>query len=65
EPLRSVHPNKKTVLVVGNEGNGISEKLLSSGRKKIKIEPAAGQEKVESLNAAIAISIVLWKMSEW
>lgn len=58
--LGSVHPAEKTVLVVGNEGNGISEKLLKSGRKKIRIESAPGQEKVESLNAAVAVSIALW-----
>ncbi|MEQ8525004.1 RNA methyltransferase [Gracilimonas sp.] len=58
--LRTVQPKEKTVLVVGNEGNGISESLLASGRKKVRIESAHGQDKVESLNAAIAVSIALW-----
>lgn len=62
EPLRSVQPAEKTILVVGNEGNGISEKLLNSGRRKVKIESAPGQEKVESLNAAVAVSIGLWQL---
>lgn len=62
ESLQSVQPISKTILVVGNEGNGISEKLLNSGRKKVKIESAPGQEKVESLNAAVAVSIALWKL---
>ncbi|WP_020404088.1 TrmH family RNA methyltransferase [Gracilimonas tropica] len=61
--LKSVHPTEKTVLVVGNEGNGISREILNSGRKTVKIESAAGQEKVESLNAAVAISIAMWKIS--
>lgn len=60
--LDSVQPTEKTVLVVGNEGNGINEKLLNSGRKKVKIESASGQEKVESLNAAVALSIALWRI---
>ncbi|MCP9290821.1 TrmH family RNA methyltransferase [Gracilimonas sediminicola] len=58
--LRSVQPAKKTIIVVGNEGNGISESLLHSKRKKVRIESAPGQDKVESLNAAIAVSIALW-----
>lgn len=62
EPLRSVQPADKTILVVGNEGNGISEKLLNSGRKKVKIESAPGQKQVESLNAAVAVSIGLWQL---
>lgn len=64
ENLESIQPTEKTILVVGNEGNGISEKLLNSVRKKVKIESAPGQEKkVESLNAAVALSIALWKCS--
>lgn len=61
-PLGSVHPTEKTVLVVGNEGNGISRELLSSGREKVRIESGENQDKVESLNAAIATSIALWKL---
>lgn len=58
--LRSVQPAKKTIIVVGNEGNGISRNLLDSDRQKVRIESAPGQDKVESLNAAIAVSIALW-----
>jgi TrmH family RNA methyltransferase len=63
EPLRSIQPADKTILVVGNEGNGINKNLLNSGRKKVKIESAPGQEKVESLNAAVAVSISLFQLS--
>lgn len=62
--LRSVQPAKKTIIVVGNEGNGISESLLHSDRTKVRIESAPGQDKVESLNAAIAVSIALWGLSD-
>lgn len=60
--LGSVHPAERTVLVVGNEGNGIAESLLSSGRKKVRIESGAGAIGVESLNAAIAVGIALWEL---
>lgn len=63
EPLRSIQPADKTILVVGNEGNGIHKYLLNSGRIKVKIESAPGQEKVESLNAAVAVSISLFQLS--
>ena len=63
EPLRTIQPADKTILVVGNEGNGIHKNLLNSGRKKVKIESAPGQEKVESLNAAVAVSISLFQLS--
>lgn len=61
--LGSVQPREKTVLVVGNEGNGINEALLNSGRKKVKIESAGNSERVESLNAAVAVSIALWAIA--
>jgi TrmH family RNA methyltransferase len=64
EALGSVQLAEKMILVVGNEGNGINENLLNSGRKKVKIESAPGQEKVESLNAAVAVSIALWALSD-
>ncbi len=60
--LGSVQPAKKTVIVVGNEGNGISQLLLNSGRKKVSIESGEHTDKVESLNAAVAVSIALWKL---
>jgi TrmH family RNA methyltransferase len=61
--LGSVQPKEKTVLVVGNEGNGINEVLLNTGLKKVKIESAGNTEKVESLNAAVAVSIALWAVA--
>jgi RNA methyltransferase, TrmH family len=51
----------KTVLVLGNEANGISPSLVNPHRKKIKIEGNA--DKVESLNASIAIGIVMYEFN--
>ncbi|MEX0720284.1 MAG: RNA methyltransferase [Balneolaceae bacterium] len=61
--LVDIHPANKTVLVVGNEGNGIHEKLLNSGRKKVRIERAGEEKAVESLNAAVAVSIALYEVN--
>lgn len=48
------------VVVVGNEGNGISAEVLSRCDRKIFIDmPGAA----ESLNAGVAASILLWEMS--
>ena len=46
-------------LIIGNEGNGISNELLKSCDEKITI-PMNGM--AESLNAATAASIAMWEM---
>lgn len=48
----------KSVIVIGNEGNGVTEKILSVTDATILI-PMAGQN--ESLNAAAATAVVLWQ----
>ena len=49
--------NKK-VLVIGNEANGVEERIMSIADEKIKI-PMLGR--TESLNAAVATGIVLYE----
>ena len=49
----------KTAVIIGNEGNGVSEQLLNIADKKIKI-PMLG--KTESLNASVATGIVLYEI---
>ena len=49
--------NKK-VLVIGNEANGVEERILNIADEKIKI-PMLGR--TESLNAAVATGIVLYE----
>nr|WP_158278728.1 RNA methyltransferase [Rhodohalobacter mucosus] len=56
--IKQVKPHQKTVLVVGNEANGISSSLFTNGRIPVRID--GHEEYVESLNAAIALSIGLW-----
>lgn len=48
----------KTAIVIGNEANGVSEKVLEEASIRIKI-PMIG--KTESLNAAVATSVILYE----
>lgn len=58
EDLRRVHMNDYLV-VIGSEGQGICQELLDASDKKIIIPM---QQRCESLNAAVAATIVLWQM---
>lgn len=49
---------KKDVIVIGNEANGVSEKIQNLADKKVKI-PMLG--KTESLNASVATGIILYE----
>jgi len=60
--LGDVTPTEKSILVVGNEGNGISEQLFNPERTLVKIP--GNQQTVESLNAAIALGIGLYQFKE-
>ena len=48
---------EKSAIVIGNEANGVSEKVLELADERIKI-PMSG--KTESLNAAVATGIILY-----
>ncbi len=48
----------KTVIVIGNEANGVSENIQKIADKKVKI-PMIG--KTESLNASVATGIILYE----
>lgn len=61
-PLDEISSIEKAVVVVGNEGHGISDGLLKGGRVRLKI-PEGGAQHVESLNAAVAASIALYDLS--
>lgn len=50
---------KNYVIVIGSEGQGICEELLSASHEQIIIPM---NERCESLNAAIAAAIVMWQM---
>lgn len=50
--------SKKIALVIGNEGNGVSEELMNLADIKVKI-PMDG--KLESLNASVAAGILMYE----
>ena len=54
--------DKKTVIVVGNEANGVSAETLEISDKSVKI-PIFGQ--AESLNVAVAAALMLYKAREF
>lgn len=63
EPINQTKLSKKTLLIVGNEANGIDPKLITPERKRILIPAADENRSVESLNAAIAMSIALYQLN--
>lgn len=61
EELRSIETGQKTVLVIGNEGNGISKDCFADHRRQAKIP--GHSDVVESLNAAIALGIGIYQIT--
>lgn len=59
EPVTILNEIQKTVVIMGNEGNGISKNVISFCDKKITI-PMLGR--CESLNVAVATGIISWEM---
>lgn len=62
-PITSIPKKGKTVLVVGNEANGIAPSLIIPKRRRIQIPSTSDSSAIESLNAAIALSIALWSVN--
>jgi TrmH family RNA methyltransferase len=56
--IRNIKFSPDDCIVIGNEGSGISEKVLNVCDKKIIIPM---QQNTESLNAASAASILIWE----
>ncbi|MCR9133784.1 MAG: RNA methyltransferase [bacterium] len=49
----------KTILIVGNEANGVSSELIDAGYQRVLLPTKSPQQYVESLNAGVALSIAL------
>ncbi len=60
--LPEVSFDSPTVMIIGNEANGITPEILSLCDRGVFI-PMQGNN--ESLNAAVAASIILWEQSKW
>ncbi len=56
ESIYNIKPIQKGILVIGNEGHGVSESIMKAAQQKITIPRIGG---AESLNAAISVAIVL------
>ncbi len=56
--LDNVTVNKKIAIILGNEGNGISEEVFKKLNKNIYIP----MENTESLNVSVAASIIMYKL---
>jgi TrmH family RNA methyltransferase len=59
ELITEVPMNGGVVCVVGNEGNGVTDEVMSACTKRITI-PMNGR--AESLNASTAAAILIWEM---
>lgn len=60
EDVRSARLQNAAV-VIGSEGKGISPEVLAICRKALKIPM---RDRCESLNAAVAASVILWEMAQ-
>ena len=60
-PLRNFSPNAGTVLLLGNEGQGVSAELAASCDHKITIPMEVG---IDSLNVVVASGILLYQMKK-
>jgi len=59
--LQDVKPGEKRAVLVGNEGEGVSDDLLDMCDIKVNIKM---NENCESLNVGVAASIVLYSLSQ-
>ena len=62
QQLPDIRFDQPTVVVIGNEANGISPEIMALCDHGLFI-PMQGEN--ESLNAAVAASIILWEQSKW
>ncbi|MAC06674.1 MAG: hypothetical protein CL664_13825, partial [Balneola sp.] len=61
--ISKINKTNKIILIVGNEANGIDENLINANRKRVMIPSSEENRSVESLNAAIALSIALYQLN--
>lgn len=59
--LKNIETKEKYVIIMGNEGNGVSNEISSLADEKIYIKM---NKNCESLNVAVATSIILYELSK-
>lgn len=60
--LGDISFSEPTIMIIGNEANGLTEEVMNCCDHGVFI-PMLGKN--ESLNAAVAASIILWEQSKW
>ena len=58
-PLKDISITDKYAIIMGNEGNGVSDKILSYSDEIVRIEM---EKKCESLNVGVSSGIILYHM---
>jgi TrmH family RNA methyltransferase len=58
--LNHVNFSNKILMVIGNEGQGLNQDVIDACDESIIIPMS---ESVDSLNAAVAASIIMWEMT--
>ena len=58
QKLNEIKCDEKTVFIIGNEGHGLSEEIITAATSPIIIPMPGG---AESLNAATAATILIWE----
>ena len=61
ENIFTFKPNGKLGLVVGNEGQGVSDEIMALCSKRVKIPMKKG---IESLNASISGAIIMYQINK-
>ncbi|MCR5324408.1 MAG: RNA methyltransferase [Lachnospiraceae bacterium] len=61
KPYNSVDYKEPCAVLIGNEGNGITDRTISKVSERVFI-PMSGQ--IESLNAAVAAALIMYKAQE-
>lgn len=61
EELKMYKKPDKIALVIGNEGNGVSDEIMRLANSVVRIPMSNG---VESLNAGVSASIIMYKLGE-
>jgi TrmH family RNA methyltransferase len=59
-PISKIKYGKKIAVIIGNEGNGISLETIRFCDKKITIPT---NQEIDSLNAAVAVGIIIWEIT--
>lgn len=60
-PLGNTEIDKNAIIAIGNEGKGLTEKLLTLCDKSLYI-PMRGR--AQSLNAGVAAAVIMWEISK-